>query len=53
MLYIYANLEPQCYLEAKYQLWIDSVREEDEALLRNDTWELVPLEDDMKVIGNR
>lgn len=45
------DLELWNYVKANN--WVDSMANEHARPLRNDTWKLVPLEDVMKVIGNR
>ncbi|GJT17631.1 ribonuclease H-like domain-containing protein, partial [Tanacetum coccineum] len=47
------NYEPKSFSEAsKFPHWIDAMNQEMDALLRNDTWEIVELHKDRKDIGN-
>nr|GFA17276.1 ribonuclease H-like domain-containing protein [Tanacetum cinerariifolium] len=46
--------EPKTYFEAsKYSYWIDAMNHKMDALLRNDTWELVDLPQGRKAIGSK
>ncbi|GJU71897.1 ribonuclease H-like domain-containing protein, partial [Tanacetum coccineum] len=46
--------EPKTFLEAsRYPHWADAMNKEMEALLRNDTWELVDLPKDRKAISSK
>ncbi|GKD05638.1 ribonuclease H-like domain-containing protein, partial [Tanacetum coccineum] len=46
--------EPKTYFEAyKYSHWIDAMNQEMDALLRNDTWEMVQLPKGRKAIGSK
>ncbi|GJS97878.1 ribonuclease H-like domain-containing protein [Tanacetum coccineum] len=48
------NHEPNSFLEAsKYPHWTDSMNQEMNALLRNETWEIVELPKGRKVIGSK
>ncbi|KAL0406637.1 UNVERIFIED_CONTAM: Retrovirus-related Pol polyprotein from transposon RE1 [Sesamum latifolium] len=46
--------EPRCYTEAKGNIdWEHAMRQELEALEKNNTWEIVPLLEDKKAIGSK
>ncbi|GKB74092.1 ribonuclease H-like domain-containing protein, partial [Tanacetum coccineum] len=48
------NHEPKSYLEAsKYPHWTDAMNQEMDALLRNETWEIVELPKGRKAIGSK
>ncbi|GKD06083.1 ribonuclease H-like domain-containing protein, partial [Tanacetum coccineum] len=48
------NCEPKTYIEAsKFSHLIDAMNSEMDALLRNDTWEIVDLSKDRKAIGSK
>ncbi|GJR81314.1 ribonuclease H-like domain-containing protein [Tanacetum coccineum] len=48
------NCEPKTFFEAsKFSYWTDAMNSEMDALLRNDTWDIVDLPKDRKAIGSK
>jgi len=46
--------EPSSFKEAsKQECWMEAMKVEYEALMKNDTWDLVPYPNEKNVIGNK